>query len=71
MSIISGLFEGLIALGVIAVFFYMIWVRLAQKNPRMADKINILSKDKLYIRPEIPRVDEKIEQVWDERRKMM
>jgi len=65
-----SLWDGLVALGVILAFGYLVFIRLAKTNPVAAQNIRNMLPGKIYENEESPMPD-KVQQVWEEKRTMM
>jgi len=63
--------QGFIALGVIGILGWLIFIKVSKNNPQMAQNIRNIIPTKIYENPKIPIISDKIEQVYDERRTMM
>ena len=66
-----SLFDGIVALGVVLGFGYLIFVRLLHTNPKAAETIRNILPTKLYERIENDPISDKIQQVYQEKRTMM
>ncbi len=64
-----SILDGLVALGVIGAFFWIIFVGVASKNPGMMERMKEWFKDKPKEKLKEPM--EKLQQVYDERRSIM
>ena len=66
------LFDGLVALGVLMVVAWIVFISAAKKNPVMLPWIKEFFKDGFYSKIENkPNLKEKVEQVYDDKRSMM
>lgn len=60
--------DGLLAIVIVGGFFYMIYFRLAEKYPKLEEKVNSLFHP-LYLEPEIKLDDTEVKkQIWNENR---
>ncbi len=70
-----GITEGLIGAGVVVGVFvgigYIIFAKAAKRNPKLLDLIDKIKPGSLYEKVEPLELNDKIEQVWDERRAVM
>lgn len=63
--------EGFVAMGVVVILFWLIFIKISKNNPKAAETIKNLIPTNIYEKPKMPEVPDKIEQVWNERRTMM
>lgn len=66
-----GITEGLVVLGVLAFFVYIIMAKMNQKNPSAIRKIKAWFADKEEKVPDIVGMDEYSRQTWQEKRTIM
>lgn len=72
MSLKEGLIQAVVVLSIFGGFGYIIFSKLTRKNSRTTEFFKKLTRGKLYEKV-VPNIDvqDKIEQVWDDRRTMM
>lgn len=65
------LIDGVISIIIVFLFFYIIYVRLVEKNPKLHEFTKDFIPTNLYTKIDSPIDKEKIQQVYDEKRTMM
>ncbi len=66
-----SLLDGLMVLGILGVFSWVIYGKLTQKNPRIRKMTEGMSLNLIEKIPFVPEKPDKIKQVYNEKRTMM